>query len=403
MSASVQNPHIIGLTGSFGSGCTYIAENILVPEGYEKISLSDILKKMYSNDKRTESTLRNELQDFGDELRKEKGSDYLAQQAIGLMQTDGTQDKYWVIDSIRNPQEIQALRDYSRKFYLIGVYADKKNRWERVEKKEGAGYTDDQNAFKRDDQKDTGKDSPIHGQRVSDCFYEADIVLENNTSFSTVDNVDFKKFKSNVLQYVSLVQNPLSNKQATRPKEALMAMAYAVGQRSSCSQRKVGAVITDEIGNVISTGFNEVPRGDKPCSDEYKTCYRDKCRQEFFKSLDKVIPDFDNLKSHVEKEFKSRFRVLDICRALHAEENAIISLARHGRSALAEECTLYTTTYPCRLCANKITQLGIKRIVYLEPYPDEEAKVILDAQNVKTEFFEGITFRAYFRVYGDKK
>ena len=101
--------------------------------------------------------------------------------------------------------------------------------------------------------------------------------------------------------------------------------------------------------------------------------------------------------------FRRKFRLLDTCRALHAEENTIVNLARNGRSVPLGQCTLYTTTYPCRLCANKIVNLGIKRVVYLEPYPDPEAKVILRAGGVTDEFFEGITFKAYSRVYGERK
>lgn len=59
--------------------------------------------------------------------------------------------------------------------------------------------------------------------------------------------------------------------------------------------------------------------------------------------------------------FKKRFKILDYCRALHAEENAILNVTRTGSSSELKEATLYTSTYPCNLCANKITQVGIKR------------------------------------------
>ena len=52
-------------------------------------------------------------------------------------------------------------------------------------------------------------------------------------------------------------------------------------------------------------------------------------------------------------------------------------------------------------CANKIVDLGIKHVIYLEPYSDDAAKIILGSAAVKDEFFEGVTFRAYFRLYGD--
>jgi deoxycytidylate deaminase len=95
--------------------------------------------------------------------------------------------------------------------------------------------------------------------------------------------------------------------------------------------------------------------------------------------------------------------MLDYCRALHAEENAILNLVRNGQSVSLRECTLYTTTYPCRLCAQKIANIKMKRVVYLEPYPQSEAKDLLNDADVIDEFFQGITFRAYFRIYGDQK
>lgn len=103
------------------------------------------------------------------------------------------------------------------------------------------------------------------------------------------------------------------------------------------------------------------------------------------------------LTSKVSKTIKNNSKMLDYCRALHAEESAIINMARLSVSADLSGATLYTTTYPCNLCANKIAQVGIKHIIYYEPYPQEEAKNILNKHNVKQIPFEGITFNGYFR------
>lgn len=89
--------------------------------------------------------------------------------------------------------------------------------------------------------------------------------------------------------------------------------------------------------------------------------------------------------------------MLDYCRALHAEETAIVNMARLGGSKNLNNATLYTTTYPCNLCANKIAQVGIRQLVYFEPYPQKEAKLILEAHKVKQIPFEGVTFNGYFR------
>ena len=72
-------------------------------------------------------------------------------------------------------------------------------------------------------------------------------------------------------------------------------------------------------------------------------------------------------------------------------------MARLSVSTDFSKATLYTTTYPCNLCANKIAQVGIKKIVYYEPYPQEEAKKILNAHNIKQIPFEGVTYNCYFK------
>ena len=94
---------------------------------------------------------------------------------------------------------------------------------------------------------------------------------------------------------------------------------------------------------------------------------------------------------------KKHSKMLDYCRALHAEESAIVNMARLSISAELSKVTLYTTTYPCNLCANKIVHVGSKRIIYFEPYPQIEAKEILKAHRVEQIPFEGITFNGYFR------
>jgi deoxycytidylate deaminase len=103
-------------------------------------------------------------------------------------------------------------------------------------------------------------------------------------------------------------------------------------------------------------------------------------------------------------------KLLDICRALHAEEQAIIGLAgrlQPMRSAKHDiDCAsphgklvLYTTTYPCNLCANKIVAAGIEEVWYAEPYDMEDARKILDGGGVGVFKFQGVKSTAYFRLY----
>jgi deoxycytidylate deaminase/dephospho-CoA kinase len=400
------SPHIIGLAGSFGSGCSYIAKHILKDgQGYNFLSLSeDVLKPLFNEvtGKDPDRSPRRELQEFGDQIRKEKGHGYFAEEIKKRISKEGqakNADRKWVVDSIRNPAEIRAFRQFSQNFFLFGVYAEKEIRWDRTKVK----CQNNRQKFDDDDENDTGEDNPSHGQRVGDCFYEADIVFRNNDNYETIGNEEFKKFAGRISQYVDLISQPLQRQRPIRQEEALMAMAYAVSQRSSCLKRKVGALIVDPSGNVISSGFNEVPASEKPCEKRYKGCYRDWVCTEFFDKLKIEVPEIGNKETGLKVLFRKRFKILDYCKALHAEENAIVNLARYGSSAPLDKCTLYCTTYPCRMCANRIVQLGIKNIIYLEPYPDPEAKLILERGGVDSIFFEGVTFKAYFRLYGEEK
>ena len=393
-----QNPQILGLTGSFGSGCSYIATNILKPSGYEFISLSEILKEMYrqeGNEEPLEPKKRKRaFQDYGDLTRRRDGKDVFAKRAIKRIQEE-VNNKKWIVDSIRNPAEIKALRIFSSQFYLFGISAERNKRWMRVRLE----FENDFGQFEADDHNDQGDDSPEYGQKVGDCFQESDVVITNDEDFDAVGNTQFQELNTKVQRYINLITNPLQGNQPPE-EEVIMAMAYALSQRSSCMQRKVGAIIVDENKNVISSGYNEVPKPEDSCRGKYTKCYRKYKREKFYEALIAENIILSDNKEAFEKLFKENFKILDLCRALHAEENAILNLARNSVAVNLEKCTIYTTTHPCGLCANKIAHVGIQNVVYLEPYPDSEAVTILEDNDINRNFFEGITSRAFFRLYG---
>ena len=380
--------YVVGLVGPFGSGCSYVARKIVDNHGYEYLSLSDVLREEYKNEKPSKRKItRKELQDFGDEIRKTKGADYLVKVVCEKINEDKT--KNYVVDSIRNPEEINYLRKSFAEFFLFGVFAEPNLRWKRVKEK----YDEDRRAFDEDDTRDSNG-GVEHGQRVADSFRMADIILLNNENI-VEGNKNEELFLAKLKQKICLIEG----KESFTPTyiETNMAMAYAASMRSSCLKRKVGAVIVDVTGDVFSSGYNEVPAANNTCKGEYGICYRDKLKKDYKKSLE------DAIKKKSEREaayllFKKNFKILDYCRALHAEENAILNVARVGASAALPTSTLFTTTYPCNLCANKIAQVGIKHIVYFEPYPMEEAKKILEDKGVIQEPFEGVTYNGYFRL-----
>lgn len=374
---------VIGLTGPFGSGCSYVAKEILVKKGYKYISLSDILRKEIGDN----ISDRSKLQDKGNELRRNNGADYLAKRAIE--EINSSNEKKFVIDSIRNTHEVEALKQKFPSFYLFAVWANKDERWERVKEK----YNNNQSGFDLDDKRDKDEKDE-DGQQITLCYQMADIIILNTKEIPTKEADSFIQLNAIVERYLSLIEH--TKRFVPTEMESLMAMAYANSMRSSCSQRKVGALIIDDYGNVFSSGFNEVPVSERSCKVEYGKCYRKYLREEMAKKLKKELQD-KNLTEKISSIIKNNSKMLDYCRALHAEENAIVNMARLSVSTDFSKSTLYTTTYPCNLCANKIAQVGIKKIVYYEPYPQEEAKKILASHNVQQIPFEGVTYNSYFK------
>jgi deoxycytidylate deaminase len=378
---------VVGLVGPFGSGCTYVGEWIEKNRGYKLLSLSKQLRELYSKDYPRKKITRKALQDYGNSIREKNGSAYLAVLIWEKIQLDMSNN--YVIDSIRNPDEINFLRTQIAEFYLFGVFAETESRWNRVK----SLYSSDRRAFDEDDHRDSGEKFS-YGQRVTDSFRMSDIIiLNNNDNYSGSQNDNF--FRSELNDRIDLIEKKIHFRPT--PMETYMTMAYASSMRSSCLKRKVGATIVDANGNVFSSGYNEVPSSNKSCFSEYGNCYRDRLKNDFKESLDTVLSKPKEIEA-VFNKFKGNFKILDYCRALHAEENAILNVARVGASAALTDSTLYTSTYPCNLCANKIAQVGIKKIVYFEPYPMPEAKKILSEQKVTQTPFSGVTYNGYFRL-----
>ena len=137
--------------------------------------------------------------------------------------------------------------------------------------------------------------------------------------------------------------------------EYFMQMAEVAEQRSTCTRRKVGAVIVKDK-RIMATGYNGVPTGIQHC--EERGCLREQLQ----------VPSGQR---H------------ELCRGLHAEQNAIIQAAYLGQSI--DGGTLYCTTQPCVICAKMLINAGIKRIVIKEGYPDELAREMLEEAGLKVE------------------
>ena len=135
--------------------------------------------------------------------------------------------------------------------------------------------------------------------------------------------------------------------------EYFLDIAKLVSRRSTCVRRQVGAVVVKGT-RMLSTGYNGAPAGLRHC--EVAGCLREKLK----------VPSGER---H------------ELCRGLHAEENAIIQAACYGVSISG--ATLYATHQPCCPCAKSLINAGIKKIIILSGYPDHLAKEMLDEAGIE--------------------
>lgn len=137
--------------------------------------------------------------------------------------------------------------------------------------------------------------------------------------------------------------------------EYFIKLATEVAKRSTCLRRQVGAVIVDKDNHILATGYNGAPAGLDHCID-LGYCYR----------------QLNNIPSGERHE---------LCRAVHAEMNAIIQAAKHGTKV--DGGTIYLTHTPCVMCAKALINAGIQRIISAGPYPDVNAMELLNKANVE--------------------
>jgi dCMP deaminase len=134
--------------------------------------------------------------------------------------------------------------------------------------------------------------------------------------------------------------------------EYFMEITHLVARRSTCLRRKVGAVLVKDK-NILATGYNGAPSGVAHCLDI--GCLRERLA---------VVSG----ERH------------ELCRGLHAEQNAIIQAAKHGTNINGS--TIYCTTMPCIICAKMLINAGIERIVYEQGYPDQLAEEMIEEAGI---------------------
>jgi dCMP deaminase len=308
---------LIGLTGQNAGGKGEVA-NALKVRGFDYLSLSDAIRdEVRANG--AEPTREN-LITTGNDLRKQQGAAVLAQRILRKVDPDSN----YIIDSIRNPAEVEALREAGY-FRLVHVTATPKVRFERILKRGRESDPESYDAFLALEKREAKGDA--HSQNLDQVQELADETVENNNSLeqlqATVDEL--------LLHLLRGVPRPGWD-------QYFMDIAKVTAARSNCMKRKVAALIVRDR-RIVSTGYNGTPRGTKNCNEG--GCPR----------CNSLAVSGTNLSE---------------CLCSHGEENAIVQAAYHG-VGLAN-ATIYSTLAPCLMCAKMIINSGISEVVYNKDY-----------------------------------
>ena len=321
---------IIGLTGKNGSGKGEVAK-FLVESGYDYFSLSDVVRDEIAA--AGHEITRERLITTANELRSSEGAGVLAERIFRKLGAE----VHAVVDSIRNPFEVEALRR-RKDFYLLSIDADSKVRFERMKSRKREGDPVVYEGFLELEAREAQSPDPTT-QQLNRTAEMADAVVGNN---GTVEEL-----RDQVRQ---VIQALAANTQRPDWDEYFMNIARVVALRGNCIKRKIAAVIVKDH-RIISTGYNGTPRGITNCNEG-------------------GCPRCNHFGASGEK--------LDECICSHAEENSIVQAAYHGVSIKGS--TIYTTYSPCLMCTKMIINSGISEVIYNKAYAISEVPLRLLAE-----------------------
>lgn len=235
------------------------------------------------------------------------------------------------------------------------------------------------------------------------------------------------------MKYAALILHP--GLITPSSEERCMVVAYTAKFNSSCLSRQVGAVITNEYHSIRTIGWNEVPYGHIPCGlrdvrellvdnpgakvRNYKYIYsefergtaRYKDNKTFLQHMDDYVSKIDSVDKRLNGLpypycFKSMHNDFEgtknqvHTRSLHAEENAMLQMVKFGGEKLINGI-IYVTASPCELCSKKLYQIGVRKIVYIDPYPGIARQYIIGNgyKRPTLKLFQGAYGSTYFKLY----
>ena len=444
---------VFALVGAVGADLTLLgrilAESLTdVSYHCETIRLSDLLKGVPAFAELPDSPLDKRYEDHmeaGTQLREKTGRAdamvVLGIQSIRkhreeLASERGLTDQppprvAYILHSVKRPEEIETLRRiYSPGLFLIAGYSPREKRLKRLEERIADSYhvSPPENVHKRKaedlvltDEKERAR--PL-GQDVRDTFPLADLFVDVSATEPRI--------RRNVKRFLALLFGyPFHT--PTRDENGMF-HARAAAVRSAEMGRQVGAAITNDDGEILAVGTNDVPKAGgglywEPEEDEadHRDFMRgedtsDRMKRNNLAEVLDALKKAKLLKSEVSElpagellakaaDYMKNTRLMNAIefgRAVHAEMDAITGAAQRGISIRG--ATLYTTTFPCHNCARHIVAAGIRRVVYIEPYAKSLASEFhqdsisleeqdRDGSRVLFEPFVGVAPRRYLHLF----
>lgn len=361
--------------------------------------------------------------------------DFINQIIKGCHEDNKNAPRRFVIDSVRNSLEILYLRERYNAFYMVAVHNDGNENKLITEKVFKAVYKKD---IDKNSQNELNQLTPMlqriellnkiessiedfekglfYGADISRCVAESEIHIINNSIYELAGKGRVNTFFTTAEQWMKFYALIVRPGLITPSRdERCMAVANVAKLNSGCISRKVGCTIVDSSYAVQSVGWNDPPSSQLPCQlryvDEflgtgnigedpnyqlknhiysnYELAGMPTIKGNTFKQClaeeisDGVVKDeLANYGLRYSYCFRSRYNKYKgqkdqvNTRSLHAEENTMLRLSKVGGKGL-DGGIMYVTASPCVLCSKKAYQIGIKEIVYLDPYTDIAPDLII--------------------------
>ena len=380
---------IIGIVSTVGTDSARIIgplKDRLNVFGYnvEEIRISSILPDFTGSPSEEYERIKH-FMESGDNLRRDSDNNAIlasgAMQVISDKRENSPTKTAYILNSLKHPKEVELLRKvYGDGFYLVGIHNDEKRRRRYLTDDKGLKQAEADELMGIDE-----NESIDHGQKTRDTYHLSDFFLNLGKNDDQV--------KHRLQRFLELIfSHPYKNPTFD---EFAMFMAFNSSARSGDLSRQVGAVLCRD-NQIIATGANDVPKSGgglywaevnpstgEICDhtdgkdytrevDSNKQAQAEIITEIATKLLDSgvVTPDKEIDLRTILKQSKIS-DLTEFGRIVHAEMDALLSCARAGITTI--DSTLYCTTFPCHNCAKHIIASGIKKVLYVEPYPKSRA------------------------------